>query len=199
MAPVITYKDLEGQDITLLTRVLSQASHGQNASSTTQAHVGALITNLPCHLRSRLPCLAPGCPIHKRLNMAPLDELAGEFQFEISDFVQTIWEPLSKSGQFDYDQISMLGALGAVSGLRTDGCSACWLEFVGLHIDGSVALGAFIMGESTQASTKSLSGWSGSKSRFVRGYPDLPRRLQSRGCGRVELGSGGYGRLHWSI
>ena len=121
-----------------LTRILSRTQDYETYRS--------LLVDLPIHVKSRLPCIPPGCSRHRRLNMAPLDKLAYEFQREIVHSIQKIWQPLNEAGSFNRDQQEMLVALKAVQNLQSNGCSACWLHFLGSHRDASVALGALIIG-----------------------------------------------------
>lgn len=151
MAPTLTYRDLSRDDIASLTQILSnsiprQHDSSNSSTSTPEANLPAVIARLPSHLKSRISCMAPGCSRHKHLNMAPLDDLSRELRHEAKHYVSTIWKPLSKEGLFDVKQNDMLDALGSIATLHPDPCSACWLEYVGLNVSASTALGAFIIG-----------------------------------------------------
>lgn len=132
-SPVLSYKDLSPRDIEDLTSFLSP-------------HPSLSATDLPSHLLSCIPFLAPGCQRRKKLNLAPLDDLAGGIHYEAVTSIKRVWGPLASAGKLDQRQTSLFTALKAVADLPIGKCAACWLEFLGQHVGVLVSLGAFLIG-----------------------------------------------------
>lgn len=131
---VLNYPDLSSNDIAALTAFLSP-------NNTTIA-----LSDLPSHLLSRIPFLAPGCQRHRKLNLAPLDDLVGALHHEAVSSIARVWAPLAEAGRLDAKQMSLFTALRAVADVPVGKCAACWLEFVGGYVGVLVATGAFVIG-----------------------------------------------------
>lgn len=137
MAPTPKYRELDRADIALLAKVLDVSNQHCQRS---------LIAHLPHSLRRQSPCVVLGCHDHKRLHMAPLDELVGQFLYEVGESRESIWLPLRNQSLFNGEQVCMLEKMSMISTFPASGCAACWLTTVGSDTDALVALGAFLSG-----------------------------------------------------
>lgn len=165
------YTELRPTDIALYTQLLSHApKRPRSITCDTYEHVvDRLISNLPSHLRSKIPWLSSFCTLHHRMNPLPVIGILRSFQHEIDEHLPALWIPLCTQGSLNEEQADLLTALEDVSALwlrpeafelkflrsqrarpkhpyQSNGCGACVLAHMGGNLEVLVALGGFLLG-----------------------------------------------------
>ena len=166
--PLYDYTELSQTDIADLTGILSHAPRPQTSGSIYEEVVRKLISNLPSHLRSKIPWVSTLCSLHSKMNPSPIVSLFKALRREIEDCLPAAWEPLRAQGLLSSEQAEMLTVLEDLSALwlqadefnmrfgrsretkpachyQKNKCAACILAHIGGNADDLVAMGAYFV------------------------------------------------------
>ncbi|KAK3661360.1 hypothetical protein LTR22_007567 [Elasticomyces elasticus] len=154
--PPRQYTDLTKADITALAPVLMPSPSGNTSEFIDETK--QLITDLPSHLRCKVPRLTTLCSTHKRLNPLPLISLNNSIERDIEHELQTHWTPLTTEGTLTATHEQLITRLR--SHVRTSECAACAIASLAADPELAIAIGAIMI------ATLSPGNWQKSKRVF---------------------------------
>ncbi|KAK4929958.1 hypothetical protein LTR49_003585 [Elasticomyces elasticus] len=157
--PPRQYTDLTKADITALAPVLMPPLFGNTSEFIDKTK--QMITDLPSHLRCKVPRLTTFCSTHKRLNPLPLISLHNSIERDVEHELQTYWISLTTEGTLTATHEQLITRLKShIEHVRTSECAACAIASLAADPELVIAIGAITI------ATLSPGNWQKSKRVF---------------------------------